>query len=442
MNPGPPQQSMIGVAIEKLREQGGGAGLLRHPLIKNALLLYVVQIGSYLFPLAILPFLSRVLHPDNFGLVVFAQTFIWYFITLSDYGFGLTATRKVAAHQDQPEALSRIFSSVMTTKVLLASIGFVLMVAITLALPKMRPHLLLFTVTYLNVVGNTIFPLWFFQGMQLLKHVAIRDFISKLSSMVLMFLIVRQESDYIWAAGLQSGGAVISGVIGLAQAHRIMRLDWSWPGWDAIRAELLEGWPVFLSMAAMTLTGLNILILGLWATAAEVGYFSAAFRIATAVRIMVTPVVTVLYPHLSKLATKDKQHTVQFLRKYGLLLASPFGAISLVLMLGAPWIVPVVFGPLYNPTILLLQILALSPFLLAIQHNYSTYYMLANGYDKQWMRLTVCGVALNFVILFPLLWTISATRATAITSLVVDLFGATAAYIFFRRTAMQSDRIL
>src|SRR5262245_49944622 len=98
MNPGSaPPQSILGVAMEKLREQGGAAGLFRHPLIKNALLLYVVQIGSYLFPLALLPFLSRVLKPDNFGLVVFAQTFVWYFITLSDYGFALTATRKVAA---------------------------------------------------------------------------------------------------------------------------------------------------------------------------------------------------------------------------------------------------------------------------------------------------------------------------------------------------------
>jgi PST family polysaccharide transporter len=174
----------------------------------------------------------------------------------------------------------------------------------------------------------------------------------------------------------------------------------------------------------------------LWATAAEVGYYSAAFRVATAVRIMVTPLVTVLYPHLSKMAMKDKQHTVQFLNKYGFILASPFAVISLLLLVGAPWIVPVVFGPLYAPSTLLLQILALSPFLLAISHNYSTYYMLANGYDRQWLRLTVIGVALNFAILFTLLWTTTApTKATAITGLVVDLYGATAAYLFFRRTA-------
>jgi hypothetical protein len=210
MNPAtpPPPQTMAAVLADTWREQGG---LLKHPLVKNALLLYVVQFSSYLFPLATLPFLSRVLHPEKFGLVVFSQAFVWYFLTLSDYGFALTATRKVAAHRDESEELSRIFSSVMGAKLLLMGVGFALMLGIVFSAPKLRPYALLFTITYLNVVGNVIF--------------------------------------------------------GLAQAHIIVRLKWSSPSWAAIWSELIEGWPVFLSM------------------------------------LLVTPLVTVLYPHLSHKAT-------------------------------------------------------------------------------------------------------------------------------------------
>lgn len=323
----------------------------------------------------------------------------------------------------------------MATKLFLMAAGFVAMMAITLAVPKLRPNLLLFIVTYLNVVGNTIFPVWLFQGLQLLQHVAIRDFVAKLSSMLLLFLLVHKESDYIWAAGIQSGGVVIGGLFGLVQVQKIIKQAWVWPGWTAIVGELREGWPVFLSMAAVTLSGLNIVILGLWAPPTEVGYYSAAYRVSTAVRVMVSPLVSVLYPHLSHLATKDKQHTVQFVRRYALLLSSPFGLISLMLLFAAPWLVPVVFGKLYLPTIPLLQILALTPFLYAFGHNYSTFYMLANGYDRQWQRLIVSGVILNFVLLFPLLMLIPPTRATAITALVVDIYTAVASYLFFRRTA-------
>ncbi len=38
----------------------------------------------------------RVLGPEKFGLIAFAQAFVQYLMLLSDYGFNLTTTRKVA----------------------------------------------------------------------------------------------------------------------------------------------------------------------------------------------------------------------------------------------------------------------------------------------------------------------------------------------------------
>jgi len=77
--------------------------LIRHSVVKNAMLLYGVQLSSYIFPLVALPYLSRVLNPSKFGLVAFAQSFIWYFVTLTEYGFNLTATRRIAIHADDHE---------------------------------------------------------------------------------------------------------------------------------------------------------------------------------------------------------------------------------------------------------------------------------------------------------------------------------------------------
>lgn len=127
-------------------------------------------------------------------------------------------------------------------------------------------------------------------------------------------------------------------------------------------AELVEGWPVLLSMAAMVLSSRNIVILGLWATPWDVGYYSAAYRVSTAIRMMVSPMPTVLYPHVSHMTTQSKQHTVRFLNRHALILAAPFGVVSVVLLVDSPWIVPVVFGHLYLQTIPLLQILVFHRF--------------------------------------------------------------------------------
>src|SRR5205085_7415588 len=90
--------------------------LLRHPVVRNALFLYGVQFSSYVFPLLTLPYLSRVLNPDRFGLVAFAQSFVWYFVTLTEYGFNLTATRRVAVERDNPEAVTLTFNSTLAAK--------------------------------------------------------------------------------------------------------------------------------------------------------------------------------------------------------------------------------------------------------------------------------------------------------------------------------------
>ena len=47
----------------------------RHPIVRNALSLYGVQAAEMLLPLITVPFLARVLLPEGWGLVVFAQSF-------------------------------------------------------------------------------------------------------------------------------------------------------------------------------------------------------------------------------------------------------------------------------------------------------------------------------------------------------------------------------
>ena len=410
-----------------MKADGRWKRLLSHPLVQNTLLLYGVQIGSYLFPLLALPFLTRVLAPEKFGLISFAQSFIWYFLTLTEYGFNLTATREIAVHRDNPRAVSRLFCSVMLTKLLLTIAGFAIMLGVVFATPKLRPDWLLYAVSFLTVVGNFLFPVWFFQGMQRMGHVAIRDFAAKLISLIALFALVRRDSDYVLAAGIQAGATVIAGLAGLLSVRRVMPLQWTSPGWTEVRAALRKTWPVFLSMAALTLTtSTNIVILGLITTSAEVGYYSAAYRIVVALRMLVSPIVTALYPYISHMAANSKENAVRFLERYALLLSLPFLLISIGLFVGAPLLVDVLFGPRFEATKSILRILALSPFLLALSHNYSTYFMLAFGYDKQWSRIIFQLAILNFAILAGLLRVLRPLSAVAVTGTTLDVYATCA----------------
>jgi O-antigen/teichoic acid export membrane protein len=410
--------------------------LLGHIAVKNALLLYGVQISTYVFPLITMPYLWRVLGPEKTGLIGFALSFTWYFYTLTEYGFDLTATRRIAIHKDNPQQISRIFSAVMTAKVLLTGAGFVVMMGVVFATPKLRAHWPLYPITFLTVLGGLFFPMWLYQGMEKLGYVGARDFAAKLAAMVLIFILVRRQSDYLMAAGIQGAAMTVAGIASLVMAPKVCGVQFVMPSAHEVFEVLREGWPVFLSMAALSLTAsTDNVILGFVSSAVEVGYYMAAFRLIVALRMLVVPIVTALYPHISHMASKSTEDALRFLRKYTLYLTAPFALGSAILLVTAPLVVRILAGRQYGPTAPLLRIMAPSPFLLSLAHIYSTYFMLAFGYEKQWSRIVLMQTALNFVLVGSLIWILKPTVAMAVTSTALDLFSVAASYHFYRRHA-------
>jgi len=407
---------------------------LRHRLVKNTAALFLVQISAYVAPLLVLPYLSRVLTTEHFGLIAFATSFNWYFITLVEYGFNLTATRRIAIHSENSQEVSRIFSSVMAAKAFLTVAGFAIMVIVVMATPKLRPNFLLFCISYLGVIGDLLFPLWLFQGLQKMENLVWRDLCAKFLSLLLIFAFVHRDSQYLWAAGFQAGSTVIAGILGLCTIPFVTSVRFVAPTVREAFNALREGWPVFLSMAAMTLSSsTNIFILGLRSGPVDVAYYTAAYRLTVVIRMLVSPVVTALYPHISHMAVNSRENAVAFLRKYALVLSAPFLAVSVVLFAGASPIIRIIYSAKYIPAISLLRLLAFSPFLLAFQHAYSTFFMLAFGYEKEWSRIIFVTAILNFFLLIPLIYTIWPPSAVAVTGIALDAFVATLTYTFYRR---------
>jgi PST family polysaccharide transporter len=409
--------------------------LAGHSTAQNAALLYLVQIGTYVFPLLTLPYLGRVLGVERLGLLVSGQTFIWYFYTLTEYGFDLTATRRVAIHKEDPQELSRIFSSVMVSKALLTLGGFVIMVTAVFLTPKLSAHWELYLLSFLTVLGGLFFPMWLYQGMEKMKLVAIRDFSAKLVAMVLIFLVVKRQTDYLWATVFPSGAMAAAGLLSLLMAPHICGVRFIMPNWKQVWAELQDGWAVFLSMAALSLTGTNLVILGFIGTEKQVGYYSGAFRIVIALRSIAVPLVAALYPYVSHRASKSTADTIRFLKKYAFLPALPFLAGSILVFVMAPFFVKLILGPEFGPSAPLLRIMAFSPFLLVLSNVYSTYFLLAFGFSKQWSQIVWQSTVLNYVLIGSLIWIMPADYAMAVTMTILDTYVVVAAYLIYRKQA-------
>ena len=410
--------------------------LIRHPVAQNTMVLYFVQALGFLVPLITLPYLARILSPEKFGVISFAQNFVWYFVILTDYAFNVTATREIAIHRDDSEKVSQIFSNVLCAKLGLTVLGLIVMLVATYTVPRLRAEKGVFLLCYLTVAGTALFPIWLYQGIQKLLAVGIRDVIAKLLTLGCLLLFVHRESDYILAVGIQSGGFFLSGALGLASAPWITPLKWVTPTLAEIKRTLAEGWSLFVSMSAMSLySSTNVVILGFFASSQEVGFYSAALRLIVPIRQLVAQLSTAVFPYVSRMTVKEPGRAARFVNRYALLLSAPFLIVGLGLLAGGPLLARIGFGNAYKASGKLLQILAVSPFLLALSSCFATYYMLGFGYVRQWARLAFAAGVVNFVVLAIALAVTTPALAASITLVALDLFVLLASYLFYLRTA-------
>src|SRR5208283_1780 len=89
-------------------------------VLRNVTSLSGLQVVTYFFPIIILPYLFRVIGPEKFGLIAFAQAFVQYFMILTDYGFNVSATKEIALCPENKTKICQIISAVMTIKAILA----------------------------------------------------------------------------------------------------------------------------------------------------------------------------------------------------------------------------------------------------------------------------------------------------------------------------------
>ena len=370
----------------------------RDSLAQSVLWLYVVQASTYLLPVISLTYLARVLSVETFGLIAYAQAFAGNFALLTEYGFNMTATREVAAQRDDSAALSRIFSGVMAAKSFLLGVSLIIFTLSLFVNERLAAHKSVLLVSFTITLGYLLFPIWLFQGLQLMKQVAFRDLLAKGVVILILVSMVHSDRDILWAAFAPAAGLILAGIMGLLSVRRLTAVRFTPPPMDEIRRQLVVGWPMFIgSSVGSIMLSMGILVVGA-RSMEEVGYFNVAFRIAVVARMVNGPLSTVLFSHLSHKAARSEAEAREFVRKYARLLSLPFLFVSVLLALTIPWMIPICFGPRYAMSILPMAILSFTAFTQAWSAVYSTYFMLPCGYDRQWLWIIGCTTVAGIII--------------------------------------------
>ncbi|MDD5155213.1 MAG: oligosaccharide flippase family protein [Candidatus Omnitrophica bacterium] len=216
----------------------------RRTVMRNVASLSVLQAITYILPVVVIPYLFRVIGPEKFGLISFAQAFVQYFMILTDYGFSISATKQISLHRHHHEKVSAVFSSVMTVKLALAFLSFLALGAIVYFVPKFRNDWMVYVFSFGAVLGNTLFPVWFFQGTEKMKHIADLNIIGGFIFALSIFIFVKGPKDYLMVPLINSCVFLITGVAGLYIVSRKFGVVFRFPWYEHLRQQLKAGWDI------------------------------------------------------------------------------------------------------------------------------------------------------------------------------------------------------
>jgi PST family polysaccharide transporter len=359
-----------------------------HRLLGNIFWLFSLQGLNYLIPLAVLPFLVRVLGIERYGLLAFAQSLAQYFVIFTDYGFNLSATKQIARSRLDRERVSSLFWCVIVLKLALMSLSAIVLAVLLATIPRFHSEVSLYAAAFIAVIGTVLFPIWLFQGMEQMKYISMVSGGAKLLSACALFIFVRNSSDYVLALAILSGGMLFAGIIGLVVAITKFEIIVRMPSKAEMVDTLRDGWHLFVSTAATTFyTNSNVFLVGILAGNAQAGYFSAAEKIVRGMQGLLGPVTQAIYPHVNSLAGRSRHLALTFLRKSFIWIGIFSFIPSFLLFIFAQPVARLILGSASGEGSGIFRWMAMLPFIVAISNVLGIQTMIPFGLERQLSRI-------------------------------------------------------
>lgn len=288
-------------------------------VMSNFMSLSSIQVLVHLVTLILLPFVTRALGIEKFGVISFAINFVTFFQFATAYGFNNTAVRTASIERDNQDALNKLFSAVTTAKIFLALIFSVLYFSIVLLVPhaQFSSYFHIYLILYLYIVGEALFPMWLFMGLERMKFLGIMNFISRISILAATILFVKEPKDYILYGGLTTITFLLNGFAGTFLAITKFHIRPSIPTITQVWEQLKEGFPVFISYVSIYIyTSCRLIIFGFFADETLIGQYAVGERICSVIQIFpVSSLLMAALPRLTSIYHNNKQEAILTIKR-------------------------------------------------------------------------------------------------------------------------------
>lgn len=364
-------------------------------LKKNLFFQTTYQILIIILPLVTAPYVSRVLGPKGVGIYSYTYSVANYFVLFAMLGINNYGNRVIAKYRDNVENRNIKFSNLFYLHAIISLLALGVYILYYLsARPTQKIYIL---IQGIYVIGALFDINWFYFGMEEFKVTVTRNIIVKCSTVLLIFLFVKNRQDLWKYILIMSAGTTIGQSLVWFRLKRYVKFVH--PDWNEIKQNIKPMLILFIPTIAISLYKvMDKIMLGNLSVTAQVGFYENSEKIINIPMSFINGVGAVMLPKMSNLIAKGEKNDVAFYMKNSIQFIM-FGSIALAFGVAAvaQEFAPVYFGKEFIECSELMIGLSVTIPFMAFANVIRTQYLIPTEKDKIYVISVISGAFVNVV---------------------------------------------
>ena len=272
----------------------------KNKVVNNIVMLYILNITQLVLPLITLPYLTRVLSINAYGVVSYVKSLIVYTTLIIEFGFLLSGTKDIVEANHDKKKIGIIIGRITTAKLILSIVALAILLVMIELIPILHNYPLFTLLSYGTPFLSIFLFDYLFRGLEKMNVITYRYLIMKGISTFFTFVFVKSDKQLLMIPILDIIGSVVAVLLIYIQIKK-MGINIRFDSLSAVFESLRISFVYFLSNIASTAFGaLNTLFVGIYLSSKDVAYWGIIMTLIGAVQSMYTPISDGIYPHMIK----------------------------------------------------------------------------------------------------------------------------------------------
>lgn len=266
-------------------------------LSKNTMFYLLYNVLNVIFPFISGMYVTRVLFPEDIGLIESVRNFVQYFVILAFLGIPTYGLREISKYRNEPEKLNKIYSELMIINFISTIIFVLIFLLLIFGIDELRINYILYLIIGISILLNVFNNSWLYEGLEEFKYISLRNLLFKCISFICLIIFVRDSNDINEYAVVTVVGTAGNYILNIINSRKFVKFTFK----NLNLKQHLKSiaYLVVVNLAIEIYTLVDVTMLSFMKDKATVAYYSYAMKIYKILLHIVNTFTLVLVPRIA-----------------------------------------------------------------------------------------------------------------------------------------------